>query len=167
MNKGKTYVKNSPVLINASSILYEGGGKTLDKLFDLVYPVGSIYLSVNSTNPKDLFGGTWEMMYGGYLYATNGSHSYSSYTGTGTQSTTLTVNQIPSHTHSFKRNGGYSNGIMVDTGALGAWGSPIYQVSTSNYTAVPNTPSIDSTGGGQGHTHNVAYIAVRVWKRTA
>ena len=25
MDKGKTYVKNSPVLINASSILYEGG----------------------------------------------------------------------------------------------------------------------------------------------
>lgn len=29
------------------------------RIFNLVYPVGSIYLSVNSTNPQVLFGGTW------------------------------------------------------------------------------------------------------------
>lgn len=86
MNKGKTYVKNSPVLINASSILYEGGGKTLDKLFDLVYPVGSVYMSTNSTSPETLFGGKWTKIEGRFLWATvntpmrtggSGTHSHS------------------------------------------------------------------------------------------
>lgn len=31
----------------------------LKRIFNLVYPVGSIYMSVNNVNPENLFGGTW------------------------------------------------------------------------------------------------------------
>jgi hypothetical protein len=38
---------------------FKSKGK-LRQLVDLVYPVGSIYISTASTNPGTLFGGTWE-----------------------------------------------------------------------------------------------------------
>lgn len=38
--------------------------------FDEIYPIGSVYMSVNNTNPSNLFGGSWEQITGYYLYAT-------------------------------------------------------------------------------------------------
>ena len=47
----------SPV-VSTESIFTQGGGN----LIDYIYPVGSIYMSVNSTNPQILFGGTWSQL---------------------------------------------------------------------------------------------------------
>ena len=32
---------------------------TKEEILNLVYPVGSIYMSTNNTNPSDIFGGSW------------------------------------------------------------------------------------------------------------
>lgn len=120
------------------------------------------------------------MMYGGYLYATNGDHSFSSYTGVGAQSkaaftsgsTTLTAAQsgLPSHEHyvgTFPYSGSDAQFYCVSTSPGGnvnrnvTWTGGIARSNTAQNASQGHTHSIPA------HTHNIAYIAVRVWKRTA
>ena len=62
-----------------------------------VYPVGSIYTSVNSTNPSTLFGGTWEQLQNRFLLGAGSSYTNGATGGASTVS--LTASQMPRHTH--------------------------------------------------------------------
>lgn len=46
---------------------------TASGIVDLIYPVGSVYLSVSSTNPSQLFGGTWEQITQGSIQQSTGN----------------------------------------------------------------------------------------------
>ena len=74
--------------------LSEVAGEVIDK----VYPVGSIYMSVNNADPGTLFGGTWERIQGKFLLGASSGHTAGS-TG-GAESVTLTQAQLPAHAHS-------------------------------------------------------------------
>lgn len=51
-------------------------------LLDIIYPVGSIYITTNVTSPVDSIGGTWTKIDDAYLYCTdNGGNYISSNTG--------------------------------------------------------------------------------------
>ena len=77
------------------------------------YPVGSIYMSVNSTSPASLFGGTWEQLKDRFLLGAGDTYTNGS---TGGESThTLTVDEMPSHTH--------SQSMATSVGAWGQAGS--------------------------------------------
>ena len=85
--------------------------KIAQDLFDIIYPIGSVYLTINDVNPQTLFGGTWVKCSGGFIYGStgtgtsgtsgNGSGTSVSSSGSGnTGSTKLSVSQMPSHNHS-------------------------------------------------------------------
>lgn len=42
-------------------------------LGQVVYPIGSIYMSYTSTSPASLFGGNWTVISGRFLYCNNGT----------------------------------------------------------------------------------------------
>ena len=69
----------------------------VDEVISKVYPVGSIYMSVNDTGPGTLFGGTWQQIQGKPLVGAASGHSAGS-TGVA-ETVTLSAGNIPAHTH--------------------------------------------------------------------
>lgn len=62
-----------------------------------MYPVGSVYMSVQNTSPSVLFGETWNKIEGKYILAADFSNKAGS-TG-GNEKVTLTQENLPVHTH--------------------------------------------------------------------
>ena len=57
--------------INADKL----GGRTLAEIMLKIYPVGAVYISVNSTSPASLFGGTWESISGRFLLGADNTYT--------------------------------------------------------------------------------------------
>lgn len=65
---------NNTYLSSESIIHKRGGGNYyLSNLLDNIYPIGSIFISTNTTNPSTYFGGTWERIKGRFLLAADDS----------------------------------------------------------------------------------------------
>ena len=63
-----------------------------------IYKVGAIYMSVDSTSPATLFGGTWVALEGRMLIGADST--YSAGTTGGSKTTTLGTSNLPAHAHS-------------------------------------------------------------------
>lgn len=141
------------------------------EILDIIYPVGSIYLSWNSTNPSTYFGGTWTQLKGGFLYGFVESPGTGNGTGTSTNSHTLTIDQMPNHIHGFQMAGTRldtnGDGSMRMQAAVNAGSGNFWNVSLARTGAGSHDGSMTGTGGGKGHSHAIPYIAVSVWRRTA
>ena len=144
------------------------GGKTMAQLLLTVYPVGCIYLSVNSTSPASLFGGTWEQLKDRFLLGAGSAYAAGS-TG-GEAAHTLSINEIPSHAGHLYGNAGGVNG---KGDAKGAWLHEIKinsSLTTSygwNYKNNEYYPANRSLGGGTAHNNMPPYLAVYMWKRVS
>ena len=124
------------------------------KILDLVYPIGSIYLSTNSNSPSTFLGGTWERIQDKFLLASGSTYSAGSTGGEATH--TLTTSEMPKHKHGVGYVGSGANGIYA--------GMPGTSKEPTNYN---NELFINYAGGDQPHNNMPPYLAVYVWKRTA
>lgn len=144
-------------------------------VLDMVYPVGSIYMSVNATSPTTLFGGTWEAISGRFLIGTGlneantkarfgendfpaGSINIPAGTMGGCTTHKLTTNEMPDHGHAVAVNGGTDSYGQTRT-TIGSFAQ-----KTSGYT---DSSTVIHTGGNVSHNNMPPYLAVYMWKRTA
>lgn len=140
-------------------------------IMDIIYPVGTFYISNKNTSPSSIIGGTWSQVTNA---AIRGVASSTAAGYTGNDSTTLTTNQIPSHGHTFEMNGtivgwtGSSPGWVCTWDAPGSWGDG-YPNGTykANTNLEQGTRIIGLTGGGKSHTNIQRSYNCYVWYRTA
>lgn len=91
------------------------------ELFNKIYPVGSIYMSVNSTNPSSLFGGTWVAWGSGRVPVgiNTSDTSFNTVEKTGGSKThAITSSEMPSHTHSIPKLTGTATSAGAHTHRL-------------------------------------------------
>lgn len=145
------------------------------------YPIGSIYISTNSTDPSTLFGGTWTQIEDRFLLASGSTYTNGD-TG-GEASVTLTANQsgVPVHQHGMAHNHnhhhtaiGYTNTSgsgsnrrnpvgYTSSGAAGTL-STDYDNTASSKSVTDNNTAQDAS---EAHNNMPPYLVVSVWERTA
>lgn len=133
------------------------------------YPIGSIYLSVNDTNPATLFGGTWKRISQGRFLLGAGANvaNTTDYWGAypagkenfpagemgGEVEHTLTVAEMPSHTHSERLE--WSNAA--------GWG--VTGTGSGTNAVVDQGSVTGATGGGKPHNNLPPYLVCYMWAR--
>lgn len=101
----------------------------INEVLTKAYPVGAIYCSTVETNPHDLFGfGTWEYIEQGRVLLSQGAKYKAGSVG-GTETHTLTVQEMPSHKHGATTGDG---GAHTHTGAASEAGTHTHTGSTYN-----------------------------------
>ena len=135
-------------------------------LINTIYPVGSIYMSVNSTSPQILFGGTWEQIQDRFLLASG--QTYQNGTTGGSATVTLTEEQMPSHTHTQNAHS-HTIGSLARYTISGKGNAAVGDGygNSQNYKTGSTTATNQNTGGGQAHNNMPPYLTVYIWKRTA
>lgn len=148
------------------------------EIFDLIYPIGSIYLSANNTNPGTLFGGTWEaisqgrcIVGAGAVQANNDTSHGNTPAGAWTAQAgnmggeithTLSVSEMPSHDHNVTKPGvNYSN-LVCMAGAWNKWGPCGNGTGSGDWIWNKGVPP---QGGSQAHNNMPPYLVVYIWKR--
>lgn len=141
-------------------------------IFDAIYPVGSLYMSMNDVNPSLLFGGTWVQIEDRFLLAAGSTYSAGSENANGV-SKKATVN-IPAHKH--------LTPLVKSDNYLGFWtGGDSTNLTLSNRIVVSGGTYTNSASASTFYTSKDGacstevtvpptippYMAVYVWQRIA
>ena len=152
---------------------------------DMVYPVGSIYMSTASTNPGTLFPGTtWEAYAQGRVLIGAGTgtdsrserKTFAAGSTGGEYNHQLTVGELASHNHSAALNsaGQHTHSFAVTSNVFE--GGPYAHMVPEGTATTRNTNSsgshnhtvtVNNNGNGQAHNNLQPYLTCYIFCRTA
>lgn len=139
-------------------LLADLGTETVDEILGLVYPVGSIYMSINNVSPATLFGGKWVQIKGRFLLGA--SDVYKANTTGGEEKHTLTNDEMPTHTHYMAA--GNAGGDSTWTPDDGSW---LVDGVTSDKNTWWAQIGMNNAGGSAAHNNMPPYLVVYMWRR--
>jgi hypothetical protein len=128
-------------------------------IINLVYPVGSIYMSVNDVSPEVIFGGVWEQIKDRFLLASGDIYENG------------TIGGNESHAHSLSN--GYAKISVTSQGNIISKDKSVKWTTNRSTTGELTTvdDEINATVATElgGNTNNVSnmppYLAVYIWQR--
>lgn len=137
-------------------------------LLQIIYPIGSYYISASATSPASIMGGTWSQISGGRFLCAAGNDYQAGSTG-GSASVALSVDQLPAHWHEVQENSS-SDGTwkqlgmwFTNVGAGTGWAIPV----GGGYTVPSPRVATDTIGENLSHENRPPYIVAYIWRRTA
>lgn len=105
-------------------------------LLDVIYPIGSIYLSDNNTKPDELFGGEWQAIDSGkYLRTATSFEQGGSNTWTGSHSHTIAHTHTANHSHTVNSHTHSLSSGWAQVGAAANATVRMRSVTATSYTA--------------------------------
>ena len=170
----KQYNQNETDLNNAyEKIVDENEYVTKGELIEIIYPVGSIYITTNGQNPGEYLGGEWESYGEGRTIVGAGTGTDSNNvqkvfeineTG-GEYEHILTVNELASHRHNFLFRGNEYVGFGYGAASGGSGHLNFFSGSDEVSSSNPRNTTIQYNGGNQPHNNIQPYIVTYIWKR--
>ena len=122
-----------------------------------IYPIGSIYISLNSTEPATLFGGVWERIKDRFMMPAGDIYVADSTGGSAEQ--ILLVENMPAHTH--------TRGTMNITGGFAPWsegsGTDITQEQGAFYSSASAQYGWGTSTGRDADNEYIYFDASRSW----
>lgn len=132
------------------------GDTSLNELLEIIYPIGSIYISTNNINPRLLFNiGEWEAIEDRFLLGA-GTHIAGEVGGEETH--ILTEEELAPHHHHHTPN-------MLTASVDTVNGFTVGQATNKEYTKIASIADSEVAGGGQAHNNMPPYLVVYMWKR--
>lgn len=148
------------ILNEAGKLDFMGGAVNFDKIMvnnREIFPVGSILMYSDETQPASIFGGTWEKLVDRFLVGAGSKYALGAVGGE--ENHALSINEIPSHNHTqFKIEGSHIGPRPTSGGSGMTCIGPIQS---------PTQTDSGTTGGNQAHNNIPPYLAVNIWKRIA